>query len=422
MILFFISCTSSNIDTAETTETQSGSLQGEYAFTMGVAPVNGLPVTFLASMDSIIEDGVESFWADLRPVSSDGEPGEVSGAIEKTILNPDGTFSITVGQLLWPEDYTPTGGDIEVEGIFSGSTLEDGRMCGDAEGSILTFEMDLDGSTFGVEPWEGRSQDAFKQCPDAEQDDWTPIETCPILTEGRNGNFPSGGEGREVELIVPDSYDGTQPVPLIFAFHGITANMQSMIDGGDLNRQAEDYGVIFAVPQGASIGGVPGWDPFTGEGVNKDLLFFDDLTHCITEQFSIDEQRIYTTGISNGGLLTGVLIVERSDVLAAAAPISGGINIPYADVARTIPTMVYWGGEDDSAYEQDFHGMSLEMIDTLSDNEHPLVTCNHNSGHNIYSSYFDDIMPYLLAHTIDRVDSPYMDLVEGLSAYCSIPQ
>ena len=67
---------------------------------------------------------------------------------------------------------------------------------------------------------------------------------------------------------------------------------------------------------------------------------------------------------------------------------SGGINIPYTDVAQTIPTLVYWGGEGDSAFEQDFHGMSLEMIDTLSEAGHPLITCNHNTGHNIQPSYF----------------------------------
>ena len=114
-------------------------------------------------------------------------------------------------------------------------------------------------------------------------------------------------------------------------------------------------------------------------------------------------------------------MVERSDVLAAAAPISGGINIPYDDVARPIPTMVYWGGDDDSAYEQDFNGMSLEMIDTLSSNAHPVVACNHNSGHNIYASYFDDIMPYLLAHTLESIDSPYSDTTEGLGSNCFIP-
>lgn len=421
MIFLFISCTSSTTDTSEVKEPEEGSLQGDYAFTMGVAPVNGLPVTFLASMDSIIEDGVESFWADLRPVSADGEPGEISGSIEKTVLNSDGTFAITVERLLWPEDYTPTGGDIEVEGTFSGTTLEDGRMCGEVEGSIITFEMDLDGSTFGVEPWEGRSQEAFKQCPDTQQDDWTPIETCPILVQGRNTEFLSGGKSREVELIIPETYDATQPIPLVFAWHGITANIQNMIDGGDLRTQAEEYGVIFAVPQGESIGGVPGWDPFTGEGVNKDLLFFDDLHQCITEQFSIDEQRIYTTGISNGGLLTGVLMVERSGILAAAAPISGGINIPYADVTRTIPTLVYWGGEGDSAFEQDFHGMSLEMIDTLSEAGHPLITCNHNTGHNIQPSYFNDIMPYLLNHTLESSTLAYDELITDFSSYCSIP-
>ena len=422
MFFLFFACTGTKIDTAEQIDSQVGSLQGDYAFTMGVAPVNGLPVTFLASFDSIITDNTETFWAELRPVSDDGEPGDISGSIEETVLNPDGSFSISIESLLWPADYTPTGGDIVVEGIFSGSVLEDGRMCGEAEGRIVTFEMDLAGSTFGVEPWGERSQDGFKQCPGETQDEWTPIETCPILTEGSNIDFFSGDQLREVELIFPSSYDETQPTPLIFAWHGITSNIQNMIQGGDLTQQAEDYGVIFAVPQGEDIGGIPGWDPFTGEGVNKDLLFFDDILHCMTQQFSIDEQRVYSTGISNGGLLTGVLLVERSNVLAAVAPVSGGINIPYSNVSRAIPTMVYWGGEIDQAYEQDFHSMSLDMMSVLSSHDHPLIACNHETGHNIKPSYFDDIMPYLLAHTLDSTNPPYSELLEEASSYCFIPE
>ena len=84
--------------------------------------------------------------------------------------------------------------------------------------------------------------------------------------------------------------------------------------------------------------------------------------------------------------------------------------------------MVYWGGDEDSAYGQDFNGMSLEMIDVLSANEHPVVSCNHGSGHNLYARYFDDVMPYLLAHTLDAIDSPFTSSVDGLSAYCSLPE
>ena len=101
------------------------------------------------------------------------------------------------------------------------------------------------------------------------------------------------------------------------------------------------------------------------------------------------------------------------------APISGGINIPYADVARKIPTMVYWGGDDDSAYEQDFNGMSVQMIDTLSENGHSVVACNHNTGHNLYTSYFDDVMPYLLAHDLASTDSPFSESLGSLSSYCA---
>ena len=164
MLLLMLACTAVKEPDGDP-DFSLGSLQGDYAFTMGVAPVNGLAVTFQATFASTITDGIESFTAELKPVSADGVPGEVCGSMQETVLNADGTFSATVEELLWPAAYTPTGGDITVSGTLAGRLLEDGRMCGDVEGEIVTFEMDLVGSTFGVELWDQQSAEPLQAVP-----------------------------------------------------------------------------------------------------------------------------------------------------------------------------------------------------------------------------------------------------------------
>lgn len=397
---------------------------GLYQLGLQIAPVNGIVVEFQMRLDVTLEgDGSTVLGFDILPLGEDGVPGDSMGRIDGVQVDGDLGFQAELAGMIWPAAYSPIGSDIVLDAVLDGTITGEAAACGTVSGEIVSFGMDMAGSSFALTPWDARTEVPVAVCEGAEDTSLAPIADCPDLTEGRNVDFPSGGERREVELVLPADYDPAQSWPLIFAWHGITADIDTIMEKTDLEAAAERYGVIFAVPQSLTLGGVKAWDPLNGEDANKDLLFFDDLYTCLTQQYAIDLDRVATTGMSNGGMLSGVLLVERSDVIAAAAPMSGGIMLPYADVERVMPTLVLWGGETDSAYGNDFHAMSLDMLDILVDNQHFALSCDHGMGHVLRPEFMDVVVPFLLDHPMDVATLPYQDgLPEGLPAYCTVAQ
>jgi predicted esterase len=428
LALFVVTACSSNDDIdsgdSDTGEVEPGLLTpGLYQLGLSVSPAGGLIIEFQLDLDVEVDEQDEtSISFDIRPVDAGGGLGDSMGRIEEVSIQEDLSFEAPLGEMTLLGPYSPTGSPVVLDATLHGSLTSSSSFCGSVTGEIVTFSMDLEGSTFAGLPWEERSGDLVKaECEDPVTEELVPIADCPALAEGRNLDFPSGEVSREFELILPEAYDASQEWPLVFAWHGISSSIESIMSSADLEAAAENYGAIFVVPQSAKLGGVDAWDPVNGEELNRDVLFFDDMLTCMKEQYAIDTERVSTTGISNGGLLSGVLIVERSSVISAAAPMSGGISLPYQDVERKMPTLVLWGGETDEAYEQSFHNWSTEMIETLVENDHFVVSCNHGMGHHLEPSFMDIVMPFLLAHPKDVEPLPYLDgLPESYPSYCYV--
>jgi polyhydroxybutyrate depolymerase len=64
----------------------------------------------------------------------------------------------------------------------------------------------------------------------------------------------------------------------------------------------------------------PGWQHRVGDHGDRDLKFFDAALQRLKQEYRVDEDRIYSTGHSNGGGFTYLLWAERGDVFAAVAP------------------------------------------------------------------------------------------------------
>jgi polyhydroxybutyrate depolymerase len=114
--------------------------------------------------------------------------------------------------------------------------------------------------------------------------------------------------------------------PLVFGWHG---------HGGNMNNSARSYQIhtlwpeaIVVYPQGLNTAGKltdpegkkPGWQHGAGAEGDRDLKFFDAMLAQTRERLKVDENRIYSTGHSNGGGFTYLLMATRGDVFAAFAP------------------------------------------------------------------------------------------------------
>ena len=141
------------------------------------------------------------------------------------------------------------------------------------------------------------------------------------------GSLEHDGLLREYILYIPDSYSGTEPVPLVFNFHGYTSSAESQMNYADFRPIADAEGFLVVHPQGTEDNlGNPYWNVgafWHPGGDADDLGFTDRLIDHIAFNYSIDLNRVYATGMSNGGFFSFHLAGLLSHRFAAVAPVAG---------------------------------------------------------------------------------------------------
>jgi polyhydroxybutyrate depolymerase len=141
-----------------------------------------------------------------------------------------------------------------------------------------------------------------------------------------------GGLRRYYMVHVPKSYNGLK-VPLLFAIHGGGGDMAYMARDefyGQISK-SEEQGHIVVFPNGYSnfaSGKLATWNAGNccGQARDKqidDVGFFRLMVDNLAKQLAIDPARIYSTGMSNGGMMSHRLACEMSDVFTAIAAVAG---------------------------------------------------------------------------------------------------
>jgi len=398
---------------------------GDYLLGFSIAAVGGLTIPFQAELHSQVKEDGEEVLSELDLRATDGVDtvsDTLATAVNQT-YDAAGGVVVDLGAFTLPGAYSPTGGDVDLELTLNISASSADGFCGDATGQIVTFGLDLAGSTFGATPWADRAEGPESSCQGG-QVDLTPLtaDQCPALVSGENADFPSGPDPRSFQVVLPSDYDASQSYPLVFVFHGFGGDGQGMLDSG-AGAWAETGEAIVVAPDGSDVGGEQGWDVFNDETSNVDILFFDDMLTCVSNTWSVDPDRVHATGMSNGGLFTGLLMARRSNVLASVAPLSGGLLGDLADDFRALPVQVLWGGESDEAYDIDFNQAALDLIDLLRGEGSFVVACEHDGGHTLDSAFWDFTFPFLLDHPMDLSAEPYADgLPEVYPAWCTVAE
>ena len=142
----------------------------------------------------------------------------------------------------------------------------------------------------------------------------------------------------------PLGYDGTRAAPLVIDLHAYTesAAVHAAFDG--LADTADRHGFLLVTPSGT--GDSPIWNSARSPFVSDDVMFVRDLLHTVESTDCVDSNRIYVTGLSNGGLMASQLACSLSEQIAAVAPVAG-VTVP-ADCAptRAVPTIAFHGTAD----------------------------------------------------------------------------
>jgi len=164
-----------------------------------------------------------------------------------------------------------------------------------------------------------------------------------------NGSITHGGLTRTYILYVPVSYSAGTPAPLVFNFHGYTSNATEQMFYGDFRSIADTAGFLLVHPMGTLDGsGQPYWNSGWG-GTVDDIGFTSALIDSLSLNYTINQDRIFSTGMSNGGFMSYTLACELSDRIAAIASVTGAMNLNQSstcNASHQMPVMEIHGTSD----------------------------------------------------------------------------
>ena len=167
-----------------------------------------------------------------------------------------------------------------------------------------------------------------------------------------------GAEGTlPYRLYLPADYTSSKKYPLILFFHGAGERgedneLQLKIAIGQFFKDPASpvYGCIVAAPQcpeGEQWVSVPAWTAtrYSTEEIpqSRPLSLACGLLDELLRTYSVDEDRIYPTGISMGAYATWDLLVRHTDRFAAAIPVCGGADYRHADRLVDVPIRTFHG-------------------------------------------------------------------------------
>ena len=157
------------------------------------------------------------------------------------------------------------------------------------------------------------------------------IESCSNTT--RTGmqkcDLKHDGLDRYYFIYKPDNLNTNISVPVLFALHGYGSSALSHLTYTNYFSLADANNFIVIYPQGtttdtlSSHWNVGGW---TSKSTRKDIEFIDTVIDLIKDKIQIDQTRIYSSGMSNGGYMSYSLACNLNSKIAAIASVTGSMT------------------------------------------------------------------------------------------------
>ena len=190
----------------------------------------------------------------------------------------------------------------------------------------------------------------------------------------------AGGADHPVRVFVPSSFSG-EVLATVIDWHGLGGNGPQQAAITRYEEVAETEGFIVVHPTGVPAVGDDrnSWQlvSLPGDGARDDLAFADQLIDDLIAGWCADPNRIYSTGMSNGGFFTARLVCEMADRLAAASSVAGLYHLDDCTPSRPVPYLAYHGTAD-SVVPFDGSGESV----LLGDGSNPALRV-----------FFEQVMP-----------------------------
>jgi len=182
-----------------------------------------------------------------------------------------------------------------------------------------------------------------------------------LFAQTMNLNFEFDDLARVSKLYVPTGYDEQNEYPLVVLLHGLGGNGTEILQGSGLIAEANDpehpFLIVSPTATVQALFDATEWN----EGVNPlhtidDVSYINALIDSVMVNYTINQERIYCTGFSDGGFMTNRLACELNNRIAAFASVGGtrasslacspDRGIPIFHIHGTADAVVSYNGDN----------------------------------------------------------------------------
>ena len=197
-------------------------------------------------------------------------------------------------------------------------------------------------------------------------------------------------------ILKPLNYDSNKQYPVHLFLHGSgergNDNVSQLVHGGELflkkeNREQYNSWVIF--PQASKNDWWGHSEPYKFNydvKESKDMNLVVKLMDSFAERNDVDNNKIYVSGLSMGGMGTFVILNLRPNMFAAATPICGdGDPSLVSNYAKKVPILIFHGSDDKTVHPNESLKMAKAII---SSGGSPKITFYENVDHGSWNNAF----------------------------------
>ncbi|MCR4795529.1 MAG: prolyl oligopeptidase family serine peptidase [Ruminococcus sp.] len=140
-----------------------------------------------------------------------------------------------------------------------------------------------------------------------------------VMLKG-GGSFSCTFDGVKHDFIL-DMPDNTENAPLVIILHGYGDSAEGMRNGIHFEEAANPLGYAVVYVTGAASKkdrtAANGWNSAAFPDDNKDTEFLTALAEYLQKKYSLDKNRIYAAGFSNGACMMHTLAEKADDTFSA---------------------------------------------------------------------------------------------------------
>jgi polyhydroxybutyrate depolymerase len=184
----------------------------------------------------------------------------------------------------------------------------------------------------------------------AEPDAPAVLPTCETRTaqpENATWTLTVDGSQRTARIHVPPGYKPSERTPVVLNLHGLNSNATHQEYLSKMIAKSNAEGFIAVHPQGKGNSWNAGSCCGTASSTNvDDIKFLSALLDELEAKLCVDPDRVYATGLSNGGHMAHRLGCELSERIAAIAPVAGLKMFAACAPERAVPVFAVHGDDD----------------------------------------------------------------------------